>query len=412
MYFNYRSWENISVISLFYEHIFPFQTTPAPSNDNLRLKPLNSKSERSNVENNHQSEATEDGKIVDANDRNVRSAKTCGSCQCTEKSSDEVELISCNIKEGFIEISNIDYEVADLTQLFSKQTGKQVDIIIKDTMLETVKGLESAGYIRNLIMENNAKLVFQSRQSPLVLESLHFRMAALKEFHKNVFKAINLTFSYLKTSSISDFASKDTWLELGFNIDNILFEGEFSSIQSFEQFPHLENVTMSNVFSNQPELLPNSFLQKVGTLKVLCITNSMQVSLPNNFLSQNGAKDVSIFLHADNVRPQSIDVKIGLKSLNGKTLTDSEKDILTGTSDSRSCASLCANGDCKTDSDEISAINCAICIRNKEGPNQRLESDLCSHKPTTVPPQDLPTVSMPDFVFYEKRTHSATFFSL
>ena len=381
---------------------FPFQTTPAPSNDELRPEPLNLKSERSKNENNHQSETTEDSRMGDANDRNVRSAKTCGSCQCTEKSSDEVELISCNIKQGFIEILNIDYGVADLTQLVSKQTGKQVDILIKDTILEMVKGLESTPYIRNLIMENNANLKFELKQPTVVVENLNFRTNAFTSFDKKVFQAKQLTLSNLMTSSMSDFASDDEWMSLGSLV--LVIEGEMSDVQPFYQHSYLENVTILNTFSKKSEIIPDNFLEKAGRLSIVRFSNTSQASLPPKFSSRNGAKDVSFVLNVNNIRQRAFDLKTGVKSLNGITLTDSQKDISTSASDFYECVSFCASNDCRADADEVSRINCAICVRNKEGANNiTLENDLCNFKPITSPNQLPSTVSRLHFLVLASR---------
>ena len=338
----------------------------------------------SNVESAQQPESPKDVKIADTNDRNVRSAKMCGSCQCTEKSSDEVELISCTIKDGLIEVSKIDYREIDFTKLLNKQ-AKKVDILIKDTMSETIKGLQSSAKIKQLILESNANLELKATGSLINLNMLQFRRQPVKNFEDEVFGTPKLIISNLMESSLTDFALKETWKKFSWQIQELVVEGECSQIGPFKNYRILENVTMLNVVSEQSDVLSGEFLQSAERLKTISFVNSSRISLPKHFLSGSGAQDVSFVLDADNIRQQTLDEKKGVKNLNGRSLSDSEKEILTSTSDSDKCKIFCVNDDCSREANELWKLNCVICIRNKVGADEDLEKRICDYKPTSDP---------------------------
>ena len=115
-------------------------------------------------------------------------------------------------------------------------------------------------------------------------------------------------------------------------------DSEFSQIGPFKNYRILENVTMLNVVLKQSDVLSGLFLQSAERLKDISFVNASRISLPKQFLSRTGAQDVSFVFDAISIRQQTLDEKKGVKTLNG--FFDSEKEILTSTSDSDKCRSF------------------------------------------------------------------------
>ena len=327
------------------------------------------------------------------NSRKDRSIKTCGSCQCSINNN-VAELTQCpSDAEGFLKISNVDNGIVDMKQLLSKTATRSIKLLIKDTNIEEIWGIEGKT-MSHLILENNPKLAFDDQKKPSVdLETLEMHRNPLKSFHENALTTRKLLVSNLMTSSMIEYANPNTWGELCNSCELIVLAGEMSDIAPFDLCTSLRNVTIVNVYSKRPEIVPTVFLQGGSDLKSVIFSNATHVSLPEKFLSRCTAQDIDFILDIENVRRHSLDSERGVKSLNGDLLNDFQKKILTGNDKSSKCTTFCTNNDCRAEVDQTARKNCAICARNHDGADEQHESEICNYPSVTVPPQSPSLVS-------------------
>ena len=327
------------------------------------------------------------------NSRKDRSIKTCGSCQCSINNN-VAELTQCpSDAEGFLKISNVDNGIVDMKQLLSKTATRSIKLLIKDTNIEEIWGIEGKT-MSHLILENNPKLVFDDTKKTTVdLQTLELRTKPLKIFQENSFKTRNLFVSNLMTKSMIEYANQEIWSQLCRNFEFLVFSGEMSDIALFHQCTVLRILTIVNVNSKKPEIFPALFLQASGFLKNVTFSNATNASLPEKFLSRSTATDIDFILNVENVRRHSLDSHRGVNSLNGYLLNDLQKQILTDDQNSSKCRIFCGNSDCKTEVDNTARTNCAICTRNHDGADEQHESEICSYPSVTVPPQSPSLVS-------------------
>ena len=338
--------------------------------------------ERALVENSQLEEATNQVKEA-INVREERATQNCGTCQCSVNK-EVAELIDCSsISDDFLEIVNVNYRVAILKPLLIKKAADSKGIIIKDTHLETVEGLEGNNF-KHLVLEKNTKLQIKST-NPIELETLELRMTALYWF-VGAFKPNRLLISNTMASPLTKYATSDTWNDMCYNMEYLVLQGELSDIVAFRGCSNLKKVTFNNVISTKPEIIPSDFLQNCRNLEVLEFFNASQASVPAKFLSSSNADDLSLFLEVKNSKQYSFDDKSAIKYLNDDQLDDREKDILTSPSNSGECAVFCSNNDCQKEKDEVSRKNCAICVRGKDGPNEQREEEICHNLPASTPP--------------------------
>ena len=328
----------------------------------------------------------------DTNSRKERSTKNCGTCQCSINNN-VAELTQCpSDAEGFVEISNIDNGVVDMKQLLPKTSTGSIQLLIKDTNIEKIRGIEVHKMI-HLILENNPKLVFDGKTAPINLNTLEMRTNPVKIFQENTFKTDELLLSNLMTSSMTEYANPNTWRLFCKTSYLIVFDGELSDIVSFDRCAGLRNVKVVNVYSKNSEIFPSLFLQESKYLRNITFSNATQAFLPEKFLSRSTAEDIDFILDVENVRRHSLDSERGVKSLNGDLLNDVRKQILTGNDKSSKCTTFCANNDCGAEVNKIARKNCAICARNHDGPDEQHERDICNYQSVTVPPSPPSLVS-------------------
>ena len=370
-------------------HHFWFQTTVSPLIELLQQKHKATKQTPQPTNRDDLKEATDELNIV-LNSREDRSIKSCGSCQCLINNN-VAELTQCpSDAEGFLEISNVDNGIVDMKQLLSKMSTGSIKLLIKDTNIEKIKGIEGQK-MSHLILENNPKLVFDGKKAPINLNTLEMRTNSVKMFQENAFKTDKLLVSNLMTSSMTEYANPNTWRQFCKKCDLIVFDGELSDIVSFDRCAGLKNMKVVNVYSKNSEIVPSLFLQASKFLINITFSNATQASLPEKFLSRSKAEDVDFILNVENVRRHSLDSQRGVKSLNGVLLDDVRKQILTGNDKSSKCTTFCANNDCGAEVNKIARKNCAICARNHDGPDEQHESEICNYRSTSVPP----TVTVP-----------------
>ena len=330
------------------------------------------------------SQLEEDFKVVGI-DREARSSVKCGSCECSPSSNGVIEVTQCQVgKSGYVEIVGIDSQVADMAKVFSDPNLKQHGFLIKDTTIKTVRGLPGGKTIKRLILEYNVNLHLEKMKPRVKFETFELRTKALKSFEQNAYRAVNLIISNIMPSKMEDFADTNIWKSITMFIQTLHFEGEASEFMPIDSAQDLVNLTMKNVWSTNHELIPDNFLKKSERIQNIIMENSLQATLPQNFVSKSTSLHISFTLDPSNVKQHSFDVKEGVKSLNGQVLSDEQKRILTDKSPKEKCAVFCTGSDCKT-STIVLKLNCAICVRNKVDKDEKMEQDqICDYRQPTI----------------------------
>ena len=336
------------------------------------------------------SPSEEDIKVVGI-DRDARSNVKCSSCECISVSTtDEIQVTNCQVgQSGYVEIAGIDSQVADLSTVLSDPSLKNHGFLIRDTRVKLLKGLRPGITIHRLALENNINLNFQAMRPPVLIQTLELRTKALKSFEQNAFEAGSLILSSMMPSTTKDFADEGNWTSVIRTIINLQLKGELADLLPFDVAFERINLTMKNAWSKNQELLSENFLMQAKKIQYVIFESTSQASLPENFISRSSATDISFVLDADNVRKHSLDRKDGVKSLNERNLADDQRTVLTDNTPVERCNVMCSLSDCQQTTDVMLKKNCAICLRNKIGPDEEKERKICDFKNFTPPPTTL-----------------------
>ena len=371
-----------------------FQTIAPDSEDGLgREQPATATKPEPEVVIIPKMESPADNIVVIQDERDARLSGTkCGSCDCSPPcSAGVVEVSNCQVgQSGYVEIVGIDSPVADISKVMNDPNLSQQGFLIKDNLVEILDGLQN---IDTMILENNINLELNGTNS-VKIATLELRRNAMASFKQSALVTYNLKLSNLVPSSMKDFADEASWEVLVRNIETLFIEGELLDLVPLERTRGLKVVTMRKVWSKKQELLHDNFLSNANKLQHVAMEDSTQVSLPTNFVTNTLAKDISFVLNADNVQKQSLDLRSGVKSLNEVPLTEEQKEVLTSSDNPDKCAIFCKGNNCQQDQDEISKKNCAICVKNIGGSDDKIDNHPCYYMPQTTDCPASTTVSV------------------
>ena len=332
--------------------------------------------------------------------KSPRSAFVCGTCKCNLISG-VADVTHCEWENDYVKIFGITFSNVTIAKLIHDRRYPENNYYFKGNSIVAIKDFVEIPGQSKIIFEKNEKLTLEHLSTPRRFHTVEFREKALHSFYDDAFTVARLVFTELRNSNMSLFPHSQNWKSI--QPEEITIRGKMTDISSFADVSKLQTAFLDGVSSSLgKQLLPHNFVFLNDKLSLVNVVNTNDAVLPQFFASGSTSPAMSITIDLWNIGKESLDKNIVI-NLNGKKLSDPQRNALIKSSDINLCKIFCSNKDCVNDQDKMNSKNCAICVRNNRGKNETLEKDICDYgaattaSTTVIPPS---TTSMDYYIDY------------